>query len=116
MPGSAISWSCEMLQFSASLKSSVVFIYKMDTITLALTSSIVDEIKWDDPNISGKLKKKKDNLKSNSPNLIPKFYKTHYQVIKSVSTFANIDNDIYFGGKMGTLRLIYTNFILHSSC
>ena len=70
MPGSAISRSCEMLQFSASLKSSV-FIYKMDTITLALTSSIVDEIKWDDPNISGKLKeKKKENLKSNSPNLI----------------------------------------------
>lgn len=115
MPGSAISWSCEMLQFSASLKSSIVFIYKMDTITLALTSSIV-EINWDDPNISGKLKKKKDNLKSNSPRLIPMFYKTHYQVVKNVSTFANTDNDIYLGGKIGTLKLIYTNFMLHSSC
>ena len=115
MPGSAIWWSCEMLQFSASLKSSVVFIYKMDIITLALTSSIVDEIKWDDPNRSGKLKKK-DNLKTNSPSLITKFYKTHYQVMKSVSTFANTDNDIYLGGKLGTLKLIYTNFMLHSSC
>ena len=59
--------------------------------------------------------KKKDNLKSNSPSLITKFYKTHYQGMKSVSTFANTDNDIYLGGKLGTLKLIYTNFMLHSS-
>lgn len=61
-------------------------------------------------------KKKKDNLKSNSPRLISMFYKTHYQVMKNVSTFANTDNDIYLGGKIGTLKLIYTNFMLHSSC
>ena len=38
MPGSAISWSCEMLQFSVPLKSSVVLIYKMGIITYAFTS------------------------------------------------------------------------------
>lgn len=42
------------------------------------------------------------------------FYKTHCQVMKNVSTFANTDNDIYLGEKeIGTLKLIYTNFMLH---
>lgn len=112
-----ISWWHEMLQFSDPLKSCVFFIYKMGITTYASTSSIVEGVRWDTTNISGKLKKTKRYLKRKSPNLILKFCKAYFPVIewKNVSTSANIDSSIYLVKKLGMLKLIYTDFMLHSN-
>lgn len=66
-------------------------------------------------NIFGKLKKKLI-LKAKLTQSYTQVFKTYWQATQNVSTSVNTDDSIYFGKKLGVLKLIYINFMLHSSC